>query len=723
MPDLTLDGCRSRPLAGYLKTLGITRVLSHQLDGEVRVRWNHDTFEVSSDLDADGLRSFWLDHYVPTPVLSPWNGGSGFYPRGNTTAVENLTTIEGSTDQRLEPYRELIALTRGLLAGDTKPEGAAKERLIRQLRRVWPDDALAWLDASVVQAGDSLTYPPVLGSGGNDGRFDFSSNYMAAIAVTVLDRKRSLPLLDAALFAADVPIARTILAHFERDDSPVKAPTPDAPSLGNPWDLVLAIEGTLALSPVAARRLGSAHRGTLVAPFTVRPTAAGYGSAVDGESGRAELWLPLWSSWATYSELSMLIREARAEVRSGSRPRTAATGLDLARAASDLGVARGISAFERYALLERAGQSTLAVPAGRITVAERPAARALRSIDPWLIRLQSFTASDQCPRAVATAGRKLERALFAVAERGSPADACAALEALGAVEQALARSARAAQSYGIRPVFGADADAWIGAAYDETIEFSVAAALASLADPPRARRSPALRDYLHGTREGGAAFDETRRHAVTGSRLVDRLAAIHSRRHLAVLRRSASEDGDTRYEHPAYVWGARCPLPLIERFLTGGPLVDDERIHRLLLGLSVLERTRLSVLKVPDLDGAAPFPAFRLLALAWANPRSLLREQEIAKYQVGHLGPRPGWAAKLQAGRPQAVIGEATRRLRLAGLVPRPHADDLNLAALDGKRLSAALLMVVHPSDLWTIRRQLIEPRANDPQDNREDET
>lgn len=723
MPEITLDGCRSRPLAGYLKSLGLARVLSRQLDSDVRVRWRRDTFEVASDLDADGLRAFWLDRYAPAPVLSPWNGGSGFYPRGNTAAVANLSAIERSDDPRLGPYRQLIALTRSLLSSDEKPDTASKQRLVRTLRRTWPDDAIEWLDASIVQAGDVLAYPPVLGSGGNDGRFDFSSNYMAAIAATVLDSRKAAPLLDAALFAADAAIARTTLAHFERDDSPVKAPVPDAPSLGNPWDLVLAIEGAIALTPTAARRLGGSHRGSLVAPFTARPTAAGYGSAVDGESGRAELWFPLWSAWTTYPELSMLVRESRAEVRSGSRPRMATSGLDFARAAGDLGVARGIDAFERYALLERAGQSTLAVPAGRVAVEARPAARALRSLDPWRTRLQSFLDGDQRPRGVAIAGRRLERALFDVADRGRPPDACTALEALGAMEDALARSAGAALESGLRPVFGADAKAWLEAADDGSPEFAVAAALASLSDPPRVHR-PALRDYLHGTLDGGRSFDESRRHAVGGATLVDRLATIHARRHMTVFTRRSDEETGRRQPHPAYTYGVACPLAIAERFAMGGRSegLDDQRILRLLLGLAVLTRRERLDLRERDVDQAIPSPAFRLLTLAWARPEFLLDRDEIEKHRTEHLGPRPGWVAKLQAGRREPVLAEAIRRLRLAGLNPRPLAEDLEHGAPDGKRLAAALLLVVGRRDLRAIRRQLIEPRTDDePHAERED--
>src|SRR5262245_56285990 len=87
MFEHTLDGCRPVPLAQYLKGLGILRLVAEQADPEARGAWRHDRFELHTRLDRQALESFFLQSYHPTPILAPWNGGSGFYPGDNKEAI------------------------------------------------------------------------------------------------------------------------------------------------------------------------------------------------------------------------------------------------------------------------------------------------------------------------------------------------------------------------------------------------------------------------------------------------------------------------------------------------------------------------------------------------------------------------------------------------------------------------------------------------------------
>jgi CRISPR-associated protein Csx17 len=116
VPELRLPGCRTQPLLGYLKGLGLLRVVARQADPEARARWSGDVLELSSCLDRDSLSEFLLRSYSPTPILSPWNGRSGFYVRGNSTAVGALKRIESSDDERLGSYRAAISVAREVLA-------------------------------------------------------------------------------------------------------------------------------------------------------------------------------------------------------------------------------------------------------------------------------------------------------------------------------------------------------------------------------------------------------------------------------------------------------------------------------------------------------------------------------------------------------------------------------------------------------------------------------
>ena len=78
MPDLRLAGCSPEPLAHYLKALGVLRLVSEQADPDARGFWDGDIFVLRTSLDEPALLSFFAERYAPTPLLSPWNGGSGF---------------------------------------------------------------------------------------------------------------------------------------------------------------------------------------------------------------------------------------------------------------------------------------------------------------------------------------------------------------------------------------------------------------------------------------------------------------------------------------------------------------------------------------------------------------------------------------------------------------------------------------------------------------------
>lgn len=691
MPELQLQGLRSRPLVGYLKSLGVLRVLAHQADAETGGRWTGGRFELSSQLDADELKSFLLEGYAPSPVLSPWNGGSGFY---SGDRQQQLKEIESSDDPRLTAYRRALAAARETLDRngiDEKPNKDEKIALIRELRRTLPDAAIDWIDTAVVLTGLEVGYPPLLGSGGNDGRFDFSNNYAHSVCELLSDspsaKQRSASLLDACLDSAPARLERKLsLAHFLRDASPVNSPSGESDSLGNPWDLVLGLEGALVLCAGAARRHGWGTPARLVAPFTAQSTASGYGSAVVGERGRDELWLPLWSGWATLSELEALAREARAEVGR----RRARSGLDFARAAGELGVTRGISAFERYAILERAGQSSLAVPAGRLTVAERPAVRAIRSLDGWLGQVLAFARANRCPRSVAHAAQGLERSLFALAEGGDVGLAAEVLERTGTLEGALSVSAGSLADAGLRPLGRASAGPWLAAADDGSPEFAVAGAIASLQTQPG---TPRLRDCVHGTatdERGHTAFDpDAHTRIPRRTAAVSRLAAMHSR--LQVDDHSVSTGDDDR--RPGHLGrGLACDLSSLHAFALGH--TDDERVMRLVAGLCLLDFSEARLEPRGDFE-TLPCPSLDLLALAWHG----LPQRP--------LGPQPGWAARLERGRVREVLGAACLRLRLAELTPLAEPADLAAGAPGGTRLSAALLAPIAGSERLTLARRL----------------
>lgn len=702
MPEVPLAGCRSRQLLDYLKALGVLRVVARQADTEARGRWASGTFVLKSALDREALEAFLLNTYAPAPVVSPWNGGSGFFPKDNK---EGFTVIECSDDPRLASFRAAIASARATLERldlHEKPAGATKLALLRELRATLPDAALEWLDAAVVLLGTDVAYPPLLGSGGNDGRYDFANNYARSV-VAALTGRDAARWLRASLWRAPASLPKMSSGHLFRDASPVNAPHGESDALGNPWDLVLGLEGSLLLAAGAARREAAAEDAAPAAPFTVRATAAGYGSAAAGEAGRDELWLPLWSGAATLRELEATAREARAQVGRAS----ARTALGLARSAAELGVARGIDAFERFAVLERAGQSSLAVPAGRIEVRSRPGVSALDTLGGWLERVLRYGRGD-APASQAAAARRLERATFAFAEAGDPRAARVVLETLGEVEAALAAGGGRTSDGRPQPVRDADALPWLRAAADGSVEFAVAAALASLRDPWPTPSLPAVRDLLHGTKvdEHGARSYGGRVRLPRWGSPVARLAALHARRHLDAERAGAPAGRADRPAgwHLPFRHGLVCPPEAARRFALGGAGVDDDRVLALVRGLCLLDFTNVQWelrARIPP----AVVPLYDMLALACQGTPTT------------PLGPRPGWAARL-AGSPRQVppdlVRDALLRLRMAELAPLVEAADLLVAPSDPRRLGAALLLRLPNGERYRLAERLTEPKSTE---------
>jgi len=95
---------------------------------------------------------------------------------------------------------------------------------------------------------------------------------------------------------------------------------------------------------------------------------AGLPLASTAKSRAAKQWMPLWEQPLTYREFVALVAEGRCQIQG----RPAQRPLDMARAIARLGVARGITAFERFGYIERNGQSNLATPLGRWRVPVSP---------------------------------------------------------------------------------------------------------------------------------------------------------------------------------------------------------------------------------------------------------------------------------------------------------------------------------------------------------------
>lgn len=697
--EMALAGCSPTPLAGYLKALGVLRLVSEQADSGARGYWQRERFTLYTSLDADGLKRFFLQDYRPTPMLSPWNGGSGFYRKGNETAWSTLEALKSTQAERWRPMREAAqrmseAVTR--LGLTEKPDEADKRRLLSLLRATLDDAHLAWLDAAVLLTDEKPDYPPLLGTGGNDGRLDFTSNYMQRL-LEMFDPGSGEALgdtglkLEAALFARAIPgLSPLVIGQF----SPGAAGGPNSSigfasgALVNPWDYVLMLEGALLFAATATRRLESTDTSIMSYPFTVRPSGGGSGAVALGDErpARAEIWMPLWDRPSGLRELRVLLGEGRVSLN-GSHPRD---GLDFARSVAKLGVDRGISAFQRYAFMMRSGKAYLATPLNRIAVRRNTKADLIDQLErgDWLRRLRRAARSDRAPARLQSLARRLDDTLFGLAQTAAPRTVQAVLEVLGATQAYLASSPGMREQ--VAPVPRLDAR-WIEDARDDSDEFRLAAALAGLDArlPMGAHLAPIDPDKPQ-------SWIPSSRLAVWGhADLVSNLVRVLERRLLAA-RQWGLDDKPLTGRSPA-------DMASVASFLAG--TTDDRRIAALMSGFACIDIP--SWLPARHHAGSTDvLPAVYALIKPLFTPDSLLREAGILPVD-GKL-PLPGELLRLLQAGPQGVaraVALARRRRRASGLTEAGWR--LAPPYPDGRRLLAALMIPLQRQDLKALIERL----------------
>jgi CRISPR-associated protein Csx17 len=735
-----LEGCSPTPLAHYLKALAVLRLVSEQRDAEVRGWWREEAFWLSTILTRENLTRFFLETYQPTPILSPWNGGSGFYYESDA----GLTPLEQSSAPRFEQFRIGVASARASCApltaaiarlreagdalkraggrdealkaanSDAQTEkDAVKGRLLAQCRRTWSGGLLEWLDAAVAIGTDGgASWPALLGSGGNDGRLDFTNNSMQHLA-SLFDLRSAdgiayasaRPLLDASLFGSAAPgLSDKAAGQFVPGSAGGNNMCVgfEGGSRINPWDFVLMLEGTVVLSTSIARSADAAGLAQAAAPFAVRPSASGYGSAASADEGpRGEQWMPLWSKPGRYPEVHALFAEGR--VRVGRS--TATRAVDVARGLSRLGAARGISEFERYGYIERNGQANLAVPIGRWAVSSQPRAELLDDITVWVRTFGAFAHDKLAPKAVAAAARMVDEAILGVCRAGSdPLRWQALLVALGHAETALLGSPskvgdpkrKLSPLPALRP-------AWLNAANDGSAEFRLAAALAS-------------QDVvLH--HEGRETFANIRAHwlPLDRSRVAWRAYADRRPARFATLASGLAHDPDvvcrgndlerdcvalvrrrvqiaptlsTRGLGLAYARVAGASIADVSAFLTGA--VDDTRILSLarpLMAIAWWDKERPMLPRPPRGELDAIYAVVRIAHLSEPLDRG--------EAAIIRLDPEP--TARLVAGDLAGAVAVCLRRLRASGLSPTIRV--VGGSERYARRLAASLAFPIHAGD------------------------
>lgn len=387
-----------------------------------------------------------------------------------TEATRPLTKTEARQLKESEGYNLLWK------AADRRYKGL-KETLIPDCRKAWRGGLAEWLAAAVALDADGAAKDNrLLGTGGNVGHLDLANNFMQRLGelfeVASGDGRPSAgagELLANALWATPTTrLTNTAMGQFQPGAAGGANSSTGAmgDSQSNPWDYVLMMEGAVLFSARATRRLDPNSFSRAAAPFVVHSRAAGYGSS-GNEDAPGEQWLPLWGRPATLGEVSALFGEARVQLgrQTANRP------VDVARAISRLGVARGVYSFVRYGYLMRFGESMLAVPLGRLDVREASRSHLIDDLAPWMDRLQRLAGGKHAPNRLVQAERRLADAVMAALTHG---DAPQRWQAILVASVGIERLQATGCGFEAGPIPALSAD-WIAAA-GEGIEVRLAMA-------------------------------------------------------------------------------------------------------------------------------------------------------------------------------------------------------------------------------------------------------
>jgi CRISPR-associated protein Csx17 len=689
VPDLKLEGCRPEPLAHYLKALGVLRLVSEQIDAEARGWWAEDVFWLRTKLNREEFGNFFLHNYQPAPIVAPWNGGSGFYAKDRKDALE---VILSSATTRFAEYRKVIKQSQDLIDSlglKKKPHSDEKLTLLQACRGRFPEGALTWLDSAYVLTEGEAKYPPLLGTGGNDGRLEFTNNFMQRVTdlispATGHPRPSSEPWLASALWDEPVPglLRDRAIGQFHPGGAGGANATVgfSSESLINPWDFVLMIEGALMFASAATKRLPSGWSSEVSYPFTTRAAGVGYASAAGAdETPRGEIWMPIWSLPARLSEVFVLFSEGRAQVGR----RIATTGVDFARALATLGTDRGMQSFHRYGFQVRNGLAYFATSLGRWRVVPRPEANLLNELDRWMFRFRRAAAESTAPARMGETLRNLERAIMEYCQTGGGLRMASILIALGKAEAALAISSGFRKKEHLSPI-PLLTPKWLEAANEGSVEFRLAVSLASVGIRENIEPVEVTPERVRWVEA------DTHPRVVWGhGTLTDNLIAVLSRRCLDAQR-------DERKSLPLR---GKCHATLndVHEFILGN--VDDQRVEALMRGLSLINWSDVQSPSSPS-DGSESTPPALYALLKLTHLPGPLRDVPIP-YMSAIL-------ARAAAGQADEACRLTVQRLRGCGFIPMVGV--VVETPTVTRRIAGAVLFSISKRDELRLAAEILKP-------------
>lgn len=558
--------------------------------------------------------------------------------------------------------------------------------------RLWRGSHADWLAAAVVLDEDgNPEWPSLLGTGGNDGNLDFTNNLMQQIGALFdvgsdtggpKDTARSL-LVDALWSIPANQLQSTAIGQYQPGSAGGANSSTgfDGGNLVNAWDFVLMMEGAVLFTSRATRRLDPNAFSKASAPFAVRPHAAGFATCGLEDAQRGEQWMPLWSQPAQLPEVRSLLGEARLQLGR----ETAARPIDATRAISRLGVARGIEAFVRYGYLERNGQSTLAVPLGRVHVRHHPRAYLIDDLAAWMDRLHRAARNKNAPARLVHAERRLADAVFAALTHDHTADRWQAILLAAAEIESLQASGTGIDA-GPIPALRPD---WVSAVAEDSAEFRLALALGSAAASyNKGKPVDPIRHHVLPLEPGARRFKMADKRLVNDPRVVVTgrdplrdLSAIVERRLI-----EATQRGQRRYRLVAAA-GCGARFDDLARFLSGA--VDLDRLFGLARAFMAIRWDQWSGKHLPTSSASNEMPeecwlAVRLCCLPFAidEMHDIPADERVVRLLI--------------SGDAVRAIEVARQRLRSVGIRPPMYAGTTDPQT--ARRWAAALAFPIHRS-------------------------
>lgn len=357
----------------------------------------------------------------------------------------------------------------------------------------------------------------------------------------------------------------------------------------------------------------------------------------------------------------------------------------------------------------------MGVSLGLVAVHPRADGDLLNEVEEWLNRFRSAATKknkeDDEKRGSArfrSSLRQIERAIFDYCQHGGIAMFQRILISLGRAEALIASAPRFRdEAKGLRPIASLTS-AWIEAADDQSDEFRVALALASIFEPEP--KVGSIRRNLEPVEAKGRfmAWAEKDRAVVwTAGDLPCNLAAILTRRAMDA-ERTGGKAHALKASHHA-------PLSAVSKFLAGS--LDESLIADLLWGLCLCD-SRNYRHGSQETSDSQPLPSsYSLLKLLFFPPdRDSSRDEAkapnapdarvLALLRANRLAEACQRAAQVLRGRrqlaqPQAMHGHPSRDSEWA---------ETRWPGLTANRLAAALLIPIHPLAADSLKLRILRP-------------